>query len=319
MQANPRTHKAPPATKKTALPCGRRHDTIYGMKDCRITVMRIVRHTDLMEEYENPMENACGMREGMTFISEGARMPRRHVRERVGEHETVRAGACMRRRGHLRRLDEKQEIGNDLLQRRLPPRKFLYRGARKNSAKRRCLRHICTATDQIDCKKAENTCSKLPLKYLSKSLPGAAQQHRVQPVVFDQPPREKVALGVSQPVCFRRRRDGRIVAHGHCRKRKFASEPVLQSGLGKSGARYAALDKREVELFKTSEAAARFGIHLPYFRYKTGQRVNPLPNTTGRHCTFAAHARCLRRKTRARNIRRRLRQAKHRPAARLRE
>ena len=28
------------------------------------------------------------------------------------------------------------------------------------------MRHICTATDQIDCKKAENTCSKLPLKYL---------------------------------------------------------------------------------------------------------------------------------------------------------
>lgn len=37
--------------------------------------MRIVRHTDLMEEYENPMEHACDMREGMTFISEGARMP----------------------------------------------------------------------------------------------------------------------------------------------------------------------------------------------------------------------------------------------------
>ena len=37
--------------------------------------MRIVRHADLMEEYENPMEHACGMREGMTFISEDARMP----------------------------------------------------------------------------------------------------------------------------------------------------------------------------------------------------------------------------------------------------
>ena len=64
-----------PRQQKNRFTCGRRHDTIYDMKKCRITVMRIVRHTDLMEEYENPMEHACGMREGMTFISEGARMP----------------------------------------------------------------------------------------------------------------------------------------------------------------------------------------------------------------------------------------------------
>ena len=45
------------------------------MKKVRITVMRKVCHQDLMALYENPMEHACDMREGMTFISEGARMP----------------------------------------------------------------------------------------------------------------------------------------------------------------------------------------------------------------------------------------------------
>lgn len=74
MQANSAYLKRP-RQQKNRFTCGRRHDTIYDMKKCRITVMRIVRHADLMEEYENPMEHACGMREGMTFISEGARMP----------------------------------------------------------------------------------------------------------------------------------------------------------------------------------------------------------------------------------------------------
>ena len=41
------------------------------MKKCRITVLRITQYLDLMEQYENPMENACGMREGQTFIADG--------------------------------------------------------------------------------------------------------------------------------------------------------------------------------------------------------------------------------------------------------
>lgn len=45
------------------------------MKKVRITVMRITTYPDLMEKYENPIENACDMEEGMTFICEGWRRP----------------------------------------------------------------------------------------------------------------------------------------------------------------------------------------------------------------------------------------------------
>ena len=45
------------------------------MKDVGITVMRITRYTDLMERYENPLENACDMREGMVFVSHDAKKP----------------------------------------------------------------------------------------------------------------------------------------------------------------------------------------------------------------------------------------------------
>lgn len=45
------------------------------MKKCRITVVRTASYTDLMEKYENPIEHACDMREGMVFISEGCQKP----------------------------------------------------------------------------------------------------------------------------------------------------------------------------------------------------------------------------------------------------
>ena len=45
------------------------------MKDVRITVMRVCEHRDLMEKYENPIEHACGMKEGMTFVSRNAEKP----------------------------------------------------------------------------------------------------------------------------------------------------------------------------------------------------------------------------------------------------
>ena len=35
------------------------------MKKCRITVMKVIEHTDLMERYENPMLHACDLREGL--------------------------------------------------------------------------------------------------------------------------------------------------------------------------------------------------------------------------------------------------------------
>ena len=45
------------------------------MKDVRITVMRIVRHQDLMALYENPIIHACDMQEGMTFIASEGEKP----------------------------------------------------------------------------------------------------------------------------------------------------------------------------------------------------------------------------------------------------
>ncbi len=45
------------------------------MKKCRITVMRITRYPDLMEQYENPISHACDMREGQVFVANGWQRP----------------------------------------------------------------------------------------------------------------------------------------------------------------------------------------------------------------------------------------------------
>ena len=45
------------------------------MSKVRITVMRRVRHDDLIAEYENPIEHACTMEEGQVFIANGWEKP----------------------------------------------------------------------------------------------------------------------------------------------------------------------------------------------------------------------------------------------------
>ena len=45
------------------------------MSDVRITVKRITVYRDLMELYENPIEHACGMEEGMVFVSHDGHRP----------------------------------------------------------------------------------------------------------------------------------------------------------------------------------------------------------------------------------------------------
>ena len=45
------------------------------MKKCKITVMKKVCHTDLIEKYENPIEHACYIEEGQVFISNGWEKP----------------------------------------------------------------------------------------------------------------------------------------------------------------------------------------------------------------------------------------------------
>lgn len=45
------------------------------MKKVRITVKRMARYKDLMEQYENPLEHACEMRLGKEFIANGWQKP----------------------------------------------------------------------------------------------------------------------------------------------------------------------------------------------------------------------------------------------------
>ena len=45
------------------------------MKKIRITAVRQTTYPDLMEKYENPMENACNVREGQQWISEDGKCP----------------------------------------------------------------------------------------------------------------------------------------------------------------------------------------------------------------------------------------------------
>lgn len=45
------------------------------MKKVRITVMRQTVYRDLMEQYENPLEEACTLRVGQVFVSEHHQMP----------------------------------------------------------------------------------------------------------------------------------------------------------------------------------------------------------------------------------------------------
>ena len=45
------------------------------MKKVRITVKRIARYDDLIAEYENPIEHACGMTLGQTFVCNGWQKP----------------------------------------------------------------------------------------------------------------------------------------------------------------------------------------------------------------------------------------------------
>ena len=45
------------------------------MKKIKITVVKMTCHQDLMDQYENPMENACDMQLGQTFIANGWEKP----------------------------------------------------------------------------------------------------------------------------------------------------------------------------------------------------------------------------------------------------
>ena len=45
------------------------------MKKVKITVVKKVVHDDLIKLYENPIQHACDMKEGQTFICDGYKIP----------------------------------------------------------------------------------------------------------------------------------------------------------------------------------------------------------------------------------------------------
>ena len=45
------------------------------MKKVKISVMKMTRYPDLMEQYENPLEHPCNMQLGQTFIANGWKKP----------------------------------------------------------------------------------------------------------------------------------------------------------------------------------------------------------------------------------------------------
>lgn len=46
------------------------------MRQIKITVARKICHQDLIDRYENPLENPCDMTEGQIFISDGCNKPK---------------------------------------------------------------------------------------------------------------------------------------------------------------------------------------------------------------------------------------------------
>ena len=45
------------------------------MKKVRITAVRVARHDDLIEKYENPIQHACSVTEGQVWIANGWQKP----------------------------------------------------------------------------------------------------------------------------------------------------------------------------------------------------------------------------------------------------
>ena len=45
------------------------------MKNVKITVVKMTRHDDLIEKYENPLEHACDMTLGKVFVAVGGNRP----------------------------------------------------------------------------------------------------------------------------------------------------------------------------------------------------------------------------------------------------
>ena len=61
---------------------------------CRITVVRVANYADLMEQYEKPQENPCGMVPGRVFFSDGRKKPEGMCDSAWAGMRPVVAGLC---------------------------------------------------------------------------------------------------------------------------------------------------------------------------------------------------------------------------------
>ena len=86
------------------------------MKKVRITVMRVAHYADLIERYENPIEHACDMQEGQSFIANGWRKPDGFCDSAWETLSPFRNGLGPWQRRFLRWLDEEQTVRHALLQ-----------------------------------------------------------------------------------------------------------------------------------------------------------------------------------------------------------
>lgn len=96
------------------------------MKKCRITVMRMACYRDLMEKYENPLEHPCDLHEGQVFIANGWQKPEGLCDSAWQTMSPFVMTLAYGGGRYLQRLDEKQKISDDFLQRRLSAGQLLY-------------------------------------------------------------------------------------------------------------------------------------------------------------------------------------------------
>ena len=64
------------------------------MKKVKITVMRKVRHDDLIDKYENPLEHECDVEEGDVFIANGWEKPEEKFRQNLLNDERFILTRC---------------------------------------------------------------------------------------------------------------------------------------------------------------------------------------------------------------------------------
>ena len=105
------------------------------MKKVRITVMRMAEYRDLMAQYENPLEHACDMALGQSFIAEGWAKPEGFC---DSAWETLSPFVLTLAHGgenFYGGWTEKPPFGDALLQRRLPPGQLPAGGAGRRGVK----------------------------------------------------------------------------------------------------------------------------------------------------------------------------------------